>query len=178
MKPPQATGIARYLARNGPDEKRLLATGAKIGSICRADKGEAPGKFGMRKGEYLGVVDGLRAFGETKAEMVAAVKLVHSWDATIKDAETGLCSRRDGAEMMAAALGPKRPSKAYKAMQERSVRSRIKGRMPMREAQAIWNRADLSIDEKLALMRGWSKFTTYKAFGKTGIVSGRRPREQ
>src|SRR5882724_9117930 len=137
MSNPQASGIVRGYARNEKDEKRLRAAGVTK-PIYRADKGEVPGKFKMRKGETLGIVDGLRAFGDGKGEMVSAVKLVHSWGASISDAETGLCSRRDGAEMMAKALGPKRPSKDYKEMQAKAARARTKGRMPKRDAQAIW----------------------------------------
>lgn len=177
MSNPQASGIIRGYARNAGDEKRLRAAGVTK-PVYRADKGEKPGKFKMRRGEVLGVVDGLRAFGDAKGDMVAAVKLVHSWGATIRDAETGLCSRRDGAEMMANALGPKRPSKDFQEMQAKAAKSRVKGRMPMREAQAIWRDSKLSVAEKLELMRGWSKFAAYNELGKTGIVSGRRPREQ
>src|ERR1700730_13587256 len=99
MSHPQASGIIRGYARDKKDEARLRAAGVK--TIYRADKGETPGKFKMRKGETLGVVDGLLAFGNAKSDMVAGVKLVHSWGASVRDAETGLCSRSDGAEMMA-----------------------------------------------------------------------------
>ena len=49
--------------------------------------------------------------------------------------------------------------------------------MPKRDAQAIWYDPKYSVEEKIELMRGWSKFTAYKEFGGTGIVSGRRPRQ-
>jgi hypothetical protein len=174
-KPTQATvTISRGYARGAKDEARLRAAGVK--TIYRSDKGEAPGKFKMRKGEYLGVVDGLRAFGEAKGTIIAAVELVHSWGATIIDAETKLCSRRDGAKMMGQALGPNRPSAEFKSMQAASVRERVKGRMPKREALIIWRNPKLSVSEAIELMTKWKQATAYNVLGKRDVPAGRRPK--
>jgi hypothetical protein len=174
-KTPQATvTISRGYARSAKDEARLRAAGVK--TIYRADRGETLGTFKMREGEYLGVVNGLRAFGEAKHDMVNATLLVHSWRATIIDAETKLCSRRDGAQMMAAALGPNRPSAEFKSMQAASVRERVKGRMPKREALILWHNPKLSVSEAIELMTKWKQATAYKVLGKRDVPAGRRPK--
>jgi hypothetical protein len=169
----KAIGIARGYARHERDEKRLRAAGVK--TIYRSDKGETLGKFKMRDGEYLGVVDGLKAFGEGRRDMVAAVKLVHSWGATVIDAETKLCSRRDGAEMLHLALTPRNLSPEHASlMQAKSARARIKGRMPQREALIIWRNPKLSVAEAIDLMTGWTQSTAYNQLGVRGVPAGRR----
>lgn len=174
MKAPQATGNAiRGYARNAADEKRLRDAGVK--TIYRADKGETPGRFKMRKGELLGVVDGLRAFGEARRDLIAAERMIHGWGAVIADVETGLRSDRNGIEMMARALGPNRPSAEFKEMQAKSVRERVKGRMPKREALAIWRNPKLSVREAIELMKGWTQTTAYNQLGKRDVPAGRRP---
>lgn len=167
--------ISRGYARDAKGEARLRAKGVTV-PIYRADKGQTLGKFKMRKGEYLGVVDGLRVFGEGKRELVKAVKAVHAWGATIYDVETDLCSRRDGAEMLVDAIAPLRPSAEYRTMQAAQVRERVKGRMPQREALEIWRNPKLSTVEALALMPKWTQATAYKKLGKRLVPAGRRPK--
>ena len=65
------------------------------------------------------------------------------------------------------------PSKKAREMQEASVASRTKGRMPFRSAKPIWFDSTLSTAQALKKMRGWSKGTAYRAFGKRGTPSGR-----
>lgn len=166
--------ITRGLARNEKDEKRLRAAGVTK-PIYRMDRGEELGRFKLRKGESLGVVDGLRVFGETKRDIVWAVKLVHSWDARIIDVETGLCSGKDGAEMVINALAPVRPSEEYRKMQAAAVRERVKGRMSQHDALAIWRNPNLSTKEAISLMPKWSQATAYKQLGKRDAIPGRRP---
>lgn len=177
MKDIKATGIAKGFARGLSDEKRLRAAGI-ITAIYRADQGQLPGnrqgQFKMRRGELLGVVDGLRAFGEAKRDMVAAEKLIHGWGAAVIDAETGLRSDRNGIEMLALALGPNRPSAEFKSMQAASVCERVKGRMPKREALVIWRNPKLSVSEAIELMPKWTQSTAYKQLGPRGVPAGRR----
>lgn len=165
--------ITRGYAATKADKERLAAAGIK--TIYRAYDGETLDRFKMRKGEYLGVVDGLRAFGEGRREMAAAVKLVHSWGATVIDAETGLCSRRDGVEMLHRALSPKGPSAEFAAqMQALAVRERVKGRMPKREALILWRNPRLSTKEAIELMTKWSQSAAYNQLGKRDVPAGRR----
>ena len=173
-KPQAIVTISRGYARNAKDEARLRAKGVKI--IYRADKGETLGQFKMRQGEYLGVVDGLKVFGDGKREMVAGVRKVHELGATIIDVETDKCSRRDGAEMLVDAIAPLRPSDEYKSMQAASVRERVKGRMDKRTALTIWRNPKLSVGEAIELMTKWTQATAYKRLGKRDVPAGRRPK--
>lgn len=168
---PKAT---RGFAASATDEKRLRALGVR--TIYRGDKGEVVGKFKMRRGELLGVVNGLRAFGEARRDMAAATKAVHAWGAAIIDAETGLRSDRDGVEMLSQSLAPRRPSDAYRAAQAASVASRVKGRMPDRQALVIWRNPKLSVVEAIELMHRWSQATAYKRLGRRDVPAGRRPK--
>lgn len=172
-KDEKAIVIARGYAATKTDKERLAAAGIK--TIYRAYDGETLDRFKMRRGEYLGVVNGLRAFGEGRRDMAAAVKIVHSWGATVIDAETGLCSRRDGVEMLHRALSPKGPSAEFAAqMQEASVKARVKGRMGRREALILWRNPKLSTAEAIELMTKWTQATAYKQLGKRDVPAGRR----
>lgn len=169
-----AIGIVRGYARDKKDAARLKAAGVK--TLYIQDEGEVLGEsFKMRRGEGLGVVDGLRVFGATRIPIAKAVKLVHSWGATIIDAETQKNSRDDGVEMMNDALAPPKQSPEYMAaLQEASVDSRIKGRMPKKQAHKIWHgNPTLSNAEVLDLMPGWTEGTAYNHFDKRNVPAGR-----
>lgn len=163
--------IARGYARNEREEQRLREAGIK--TIYRGDRGEILGKFRMRKGELLGVVN-LRAFGTARKDMVAAVKQVHKWGAAVVSLD-GLRSDRDGAEMLDKALVKFVPTAEHaKEMQRRSVLARTEGRMSMRDAQSIWRNPRLTTLEAIDLMRGWSERRAYDKLGPRGVVVGRR----
>lgn len=166
------TGIHRGYAANAADEKRLKTAGVK--TVYRGDKGETLERFRMRKGELLGVVNGLRAFGEARRNMVDAVKVVHGYGAAIVDVESGLRSDRDGVEMLSLALAPRRPSDNYRKAQAAGVANRVKGRMGKREALIIWRNPAFSVKEAIELMHKWTQATAYKQLGKRDVPAGRR----
>jgi hypothetical protein len=128
MKEPKALGtISRGYARHEKDELRLRAVGIK--TIYRGDRGETIDKFKMRRGELLGVINGLRAFGETRRDMVEAVKHIHAASAAIIDVESGNRSDRNGVELLNWALAKFIPTpEQARAMQEASMVARLKGR--------------------------------------------------
>ena len=166
--------IHRGYAANGADEKRLREAGVKV--IYRGDKGEPIGRFRMRSGELLGVVNGLRAFGDARREMVSAVTEIHLQGAVIIDAEIGLRSDKNGVEMLNLALAPRRPSDDYRKAQAAGVANRTKGRMGKREALIIWRNPKLSVRECIELMHKWSQATAYKQLGRRDVPAGRRPK--
>jgi hypothetical protein len=171
----KAKAILRGYARNEADERRLRAAGVR--TIYRADKGEVIGKFKMRHGELLGVVDSLRAFGEAKGAMVAATKAMAAFGAAIVDIDTGLRSDRDGAEMLYQATTLRNLSAAAAlAMQGASVKARTKGRLSETQARRVWKDGRYSVAEALELMTGWSQRAAYQHFGKRDVGAGRRPR--
>jgi len=158
-----ATGIARGYAKDEKDSDRLKKAGVR--TIYRLDKGEALGKFKMRDGENLGVVDGLRIFGERRSQIASAIKLIHSWGATVVDAESRENSRDHGIQMLDDALKPRRPTGYMAELQERSVKSRLKdGRSPKREALAAWRNPRLKLKEVLEVTN-WPQSTLYNTFG-------------
>lgn len=164
--------VSRGFARNSGDERRLRAAGVTK-PIYRADEGELPGQFKMRRGEFLGVVDSFLAFGTAKRDWTAAEKLVHSWGAIIYDVEAKLRSDQNGALMFDYALRPRRESKTYIAMQRKSVEARTEGRMAKRKAKEVWENPRLSVAEKVSLI-GWPQATLYSTFGKSNTPAGRR----
>lgn len=169
-----AIKIVRGYARDQKDAARLKAAGVR--TIYSQAEGEMLGeRFKMRNGEGLCVVDGLRTFGATRIPISRAVKLVHSWGATIIDAETHKNSRDDGVEMLNEALAPPKPSPEYMAaLQEASVDSRVIGRMPKKLAHKVWHgNPTLSNAEVLDLMPGWTETTAYNQLGKRNVPAGR-----
>lgn len=169
----------RGYARDKKDVARLEAAGIPRNHIYVADKGETPGKFKMRRDEFLGVVDGLLAFGKGRRTIDAAVKMVHSWGATVLDMETGRNSRASGVQMMNEALDPPKPSPEYMAelaRQRAATRRRESGQMAEREALIIWRNPKFSVAEAIDLMHGWRPATAYKVLGARGVTAGRRPK--
>jgi hypothetical protein len=171
----------RGYARHAKDEQRLIAAGLKERKIYLEGRGnESWGKWSMRKGEQLAVVDGLRALGSSRAQMVAAVSRVHGWGAVVVDAETGKRSDQDGVEMLDEALarikGERSIGNRARSMQVASVAARTKGRMPQREALKIWRDPALTSGEAIQRMAGWERGTAYKVLGKRGLPVGRRPK--
>ena len=173
--------VARGYARTAKDEKRLITSGLKPSAIYLEGRGsERLDRVEMRPGEALGVVDGLRSFGDNRRDIAAAVKRVHSWGAVIVDVETGKRSADHGVEMLHEALAAIHgervmPSaKIAKEMQAKSVKARTKGRMGQREALVFWRDPTLTVGEAIMQMRGWSPGTAYREIGKRGLPTGRR----
>lgn len=165
-----------------PDKKalaRLVAAGVSAAKVYEAEKGQTPDKFKMRNGEYLGVVNGLLAFGKGRREIDRLVRKFHAEGASILDVETGLDSREHGVRMMNEAMDPPKPSKEYMAelARQRGIVSRIaKGMMLERDAIVIWRNPKFSVTEALDLMHGWRKDTAYRTLGRRDVPAGRRPK--
>ncbi len=180
MKKPKTTP---YAAKGyAPDKKafaRLVAAGLTPRNIYEGEKKQAPDKFKMRAGEYLGVVDGLLAFGKGRRAIDAAVRKLHSEGAGVLDVETGLNSRDNGVQMMNAALDPPKPSKEYMAelARQKAIVNRVaKGVMLDRDAIVIWRNPKFSVKEAIDLMHGWKPATAYKVLGRRDVPAGRRPK--
>lgn len=174
---PNKTAVRGY-ARHEKDAKRLVVAGIPDKYIYRADKKEVVGKFKMRKGEYLGVVDGLLAFGNGRRAIDAAVKLIHEAGATVLDVETGRDSRASGVQMLNEALDPPKPSPEYMAelaRQRAATRRKENGVMGIREATIIWRNPKFSVAEAIDLMPGWKAANAYKVLGRRDVPAGRRP---
>lgn len=169
--------IHRGYARNSRDEKRLIAAGVK--KIYREDRGaEQWGNWRMRKGERLGVVNGLLAFGTNRKAMMAALAKVKTWGAVIVDVEENLRSGRHSAELLDLGLRRRhgeasmKPGQAER-MQEASTAAKTKGRMSQRKALKHWRNPDLNWKQAIRLMPGWSRSTAYDALGNRDVPTGR-----
>ena len=164
-----------------PDEKaadRLLALGATERGLYRGWKGQIPGKFKMRPGEFLGVVDGYRAFGTGIRAITKAVDLIHADGASVLDVETGKDSRTHGHALISEATGPRRMSAEYKrkmADEKAEKRLESKAGMSKHEIQIEWKKPGImSADERAKYLR-IPRATLYAKFGPSGASAGRRP---
>ena len=168
---------ARWYAPDEKVQKRLEALGvpkAKIYDGWTAVQHWS--KVIMRPGEFLGVLDGLKAFGATKPPVKEAVARFHKQGATIIDIETGQDSRNHALDMLDALTRPSKPSPAYLAQLQAEKREawRLKHRvMPKEKAFVIWRDPTLTITQKLRFMHGWTKDLAFREFGPTGKPSGR-----
>lgn len=165
-----------------PDQKaadRLLALGATERGLYRGWKGQIPGKFKMRPGEFLGVVDGYRAFGSGIRAITQAVDLIHKDGATILDLDTGRDSRTHGHILASEATGPRRQSAEYKrkiADENAEKRLESKAGMSKHEIQIEWKKPGImSADERAKYLR-IPRATLYAKFGPSGAAAGRRPK--
>jgi hypothetical protein len=160
--------IARAYAQDEKAEQRMIALGIPKRKIYRADKGQTLGRFSMRKGEFLGVVGGVRGLitGDSKKAIDDAVDKVHGWGATVLDIETGFDSRTHGVKMFRLAFAPKGPEpEVAHAMQEAAAKARRNGQMPIEKAETIWDDPRYhSLIHALEAM-GWKQATAYTYFG-------------
>jgi len=146
----------------------MIALGVPRRKIYRADEGQTLGKFKMRKGEFLGVVNGLRGLviGDSKKAIDEAVDKVHGWGATVLDIETGFDSRTHGVKMFRLAFAPKGPApEIARDMQAASVQSRREGQMPIAKAENIWDDPRYHTVPHALEAMGWAPATAYKYFG-------------
>jgi hypothetical protein len=174
---PSSPKPTRAYARDKKDVARLKAAGLRDNQIYQLEKKETPGVFTMRKGEFLGVVDGMLAFGRTRRQIEPVVSLIHSWGAFVLDVETGRNSQTQAVSMFNDALDPPKPSPEYMALkraEKRAERRKSNGVMPERDAMVIWRNPKLSVVEALDLMDGWTKSLAYEVLGTRGVPAGRR----
>lgn len=176
--------VSRGYARNQRDEARLIKAGVPARCIYRADNpDEAWGNWKMRKGEVLGCVNGLLAFGSSRRDMMRALDRVESWGAIIYDVEEKLRSDKQSAKLLDLGLACRHGERAMKPgqaekMQALSVEARLKGRMPQREALKHWRDPGLTAATALRLMKGWTRNSAYKVLKKRGVPSGRPQLDQ
>jgi hypothetical protein len=173
----------RGYARNARDEAILIGSGLKTSAVYLEGRGsETLGRIRMRPGELLATVQGLRALGDSRRDIVAAVKHIHSQGAAVLDIDTDERSDRNGVEMLDRALARLKnerimpPGKA-EAMQVKSVKARTNGRLPDRQALTIWHNPRLTIGEAIEQMPGWSARAAYMRLGKRGLPVGPRGRK-
>ncbi len=140
---------------------------------------EALGRIRMRSGEVLATVGGLRALGDSRQAIMAELARIHGGGASVLDVATSQRSDHNGAEMLDATLRRLRgesvmpPGKA-ETMQAKSVKARVGGRMPDRQAITVWRDPNLTIGEALQRMPGWSSRSAYVRLGKRGLPVGPR----
>ena len=169
------TPVTRGFAVDRAAAARLKAAGVR--SIYCAADGELPGKkFQLRAGETLSVVDGLRTFGKTRREMMAAVKMVHSWGAHIVDVDSGENSRDHWVDMLERALTfrslPIDKAKAMAAL-SRAVRRERRWHED-RAARAWFNLVKYPDADVFYEATGWAPSTAYKEFGPRVTVRRRQ----
>lgn len=163
----------RWYAPDEKAEKRLLALGVRSSMIYRGWKGEVPGKFRMRAGEFLGVVDGLHAFGVGLRAIKRSVALIHADGAAVLDVETGQDSRTHGIAMYDGVISRRRLTQDEKLLRAEKRREKD-GMASTREAHTIWFGPG-TIPQKVTATR-WSRSLLHKTFGKSGAPPGRPPK--
>ena len=165
----------RYYAPNDNARRRLESAGIPRAKIYEAKEGETWDKIRLKRGEALGVMDGLRWFGGAVA-IRKALEWFHGQDGTVVDIETGCDSRTHGVTMRDAAMQPIRltPEQIKARQRADAIRRQIEnGGMPERVALVHWRNADLSTDEALNKI-GWTKSMAFKLLGARGMPAGRR----
>lgn len=166
-------------ARNVRDERILLDSGIKAQRVYLEGRGsETLARVALRAGDELHAVQGLRALGNARYEIVAEVTRIHALGAVVVDVETGQRSDRDGVAMLDAALRLIRgertmpPGKAQR-MQAASVKARTKDHLSDREALAFWRDPKLTAGEAAERMRMGVR-TAYNRFGNRDLPRGPR----
>lgn len=170
--PKELPAPVRWFAQDQAAFDRLVALGARPGGIYRGWKGEVPGRFTMRKGEYLGVVGGMRAFGKGKMAMRAAMKAVHKTGAAIFDYDTGRNTHLHAVEMLD--VRDRQPPPEDERIRRADARRKKNGQMLQHDAHAVWFGPG-SVAQK-AKITGWSPQALYDEFGKTNAPTGRPPK--
>lgn len=172
--------VHRAFARNSRDEARIIATGRVAkGHIYREDRNkEQWGNWRMRKGERLGVVNGLLAFGTSRKAMMQALDVAEVGGFVIVDLETDFRSDKHAVKLLDLGLAKHHGERSMKpgqaeSMNGASIEARTKGRMPSRSALVHWRNPSLTAKQAIRLMRGWTRPTAYNLLGNRGLPSGR-----
>lgn len=182
-------GFVRSYRGNSASQQEQELRDYGVTTIYNADEKETPenakGKF-RRRGEVLGVYGGLRALGEKRSDVVAAVEMFREKGIVILDILTGERSDVDGVAMLSKAWktfnAEVRVPDLEKASAYGKLGGRVKGekakekRMKEAEAGRIWMNKKLhrSVSEALEHMPGWSRASAYTHLGDRDDVSGRR----
>ena len=166
-------------AQNDATRKKLEAMGWPRKKIYEAKDGETWDKITLYKGECLGILGGLKAFGKKPAIRNALARFKKQ-GAVIMDLETGWNSVDDLVEMLDASAITRRftpEEKAARAKDAANNRRKKSGAMIDYDARIAWKRQDgLSVEEKAEHI-GWPRASLAKAFGPSGNPPGRRPKQ-
>lgn len=166
----------RYYAPNDKARLRLEGMGIARTKIYEAKGGETWDKIKMRRGECLGVLDGLRGFGGA-VKIRNAVAHFHDQGVTLVDIETGHDSMTHGISMRDASLEPVRLSVEQIEARRRAdaIRRQVEnGGMGEREALKYWRDPSLTTEEAIRKI-GWTKSMAFKLLKARGIPAGRKP---
>ena len=165
-------------AQNDATRKKLEAMGWPRKKIYEAKEGETWDKITLYKGEWLGILGGLKAFGG-KVKIKSALARFEKQDAVVVDLETGQNSRDNKIDMFEAATGPRRMSAEFKrkmADERAAARRESAAGMSDREIEIEWKKPGImSADERAAFLN-IPRATLYKEFGESGAKAGRRPK--
>lgn len=136
----------------------------------------------LRAGDVLVVSGLLRALGDSRRAIQAAIEAVKAQGATVMEAETGRkAGSDDGVTLLAETLNRIHGERAMptadraRELQRKGVANRTKGRMAQTEAIKFWRDATLSQEDALAKMTGWTMVTAYRQLGPRGLPAGRKP---
>lgn len=173
-------GYIRHTRRHVASKQlaKLLAAGVKESAIYRDDEWDACVKS-LRHGDKLVVAGLLRALGDSRKEIRAAIDQVRGRGAVVMDAETGRTAGSDDAVGMlndtlamihAEAVMPS--SEHAREMARKSAKARKPKRMPRAEAIVHWKNPALSEGEALARMWGWNHSSAYREFKARGMPAG------
>lgn len=168
-----------YLIAHGVDPKRVYELGIEGETLSEIIAAAARA---CRAGDLLAMAKGARALGDSLAAISAGMNLIEAEGvAMIDPAEPAWRSdTADIRKMVERALGilhgePRIGDRATAmAVESAKVRraKRDRRRLVKAEADTIWHRDDLSIRQKLALMRGWSRAVAFEELGRTGVPPG------
>jgi hypothetical protein len=133
----------------------------------------------VRKGQLIGVWGGLRVFGETRRQIMAALAAIEGRGGIVLDVESGDRSDKRGAHMLDRALARLRGelTMADRAPEIGALGGTARGkamqarRMPEDQARKIWRDKSITTAVALSRMVGWSKPTALRWLGPS-----KRPR--
>lgn len=187
-KPKYAVGFSQSIRGSTAAEQAAALKSYGVAKVISASEGFSPeDALGVlrARGEMLCIAGPLRILADNRKGIRAIVDLAHSKKRIILDITTGHRSDRDGIAMLDEGLRSvnreRRNPKPAKAVEYGAQGGKEKGRlakgrrMPLKEAKRLWRSPDLTAEQALELMHGWSRETAYRYLGKRGRPRGRPP---
>lgn len=168
-----------FYAQNDKVRVELEAMGVDRKKIYEEKDGERWEKIRLYRGEGLGIIGGLKAFGG-KVDIRNALDRFRKQGVTIMDCKTGQNSHDDIVKMLDASATLRRYSldeKEARARARADVRRTKSGAMILRDAYVEWHKKDGRTAAEKADDIGWPLSSLYAEFGKTGAPAGRRPNQ-
>lgn len=179
-------GYVRQTPHWSAEVQHKMLTDVGVKTIYREEKGkpELPERANviksLRRGDQL-VVTGLARLAVSRADLLDVLAEIEARGAVIVDTK-GRMATPHSAAMVTEAVNEWSGEKRMPSKKEASKRGKLGGRpvkvpdMGKHEALVIWRNPELTAEQALLQMTGWTKASAHRKLGNRFLLKGRFPK--